>query len=296
MRLLCRGCPQALPGKFLDIHLRSQIIVRMPVITLMTDFGIKDGNVGVMKGVIWGIAPEAQISDLSHMVQAQDIREAAFILARCVPYFPAGTIHVVVVDPGVGTSRRPMAARIGGSYFVGPDNGILTLWLERAQREGLGREFVHLDRPEFWLPAVSHVFHGRDIFSPVAAHLARARELGELGSSISDPVLIAFPKPERTANGWSGEAVHIDHFGNIASNIRQEHLGEALRRKDKIVVRVKDTSINGMVDTFGERPAGELVALLGSTGNLVISVVNGDAAGRLGMDIGDPVQVIIRNG
>src|SRR3972149_2437787 len=145
----------------------------MSVITLMTDFGIKDGNVGVMKGVIWGIAPDVQISDLSHTIQAQNIREAGFILARSVPYFPKGTIHVAVVDPGVGTQRRPMAARIGDWFFVGPDNGLITMWLEHAEKENWTSEFVHLDRPEYWLPVVSHVFHGRDIFSPAAAHLAR---------------------------------------------------------------------------------------------------------------------------
>src|SRR5215510_10182988 len=131
----------------------------MPVISLMTDFGIKDGNVGVMKGVIWGICPGAQISDLSHMIQGQNIREAGYILARSVPYFPKGSIHVVVVDPGVGTQRRPMAARIGDWFYVGPDNGTITVWLERAQQDGWPSEFVQLNRAQYWLQDVSHVFH-----------------------------------------------------------------------------------------------------------------------------------------
>jgi hypothetical protein len=267
----------------------------MPVISLMTDFGIKDGNVGVMKGVIWGIAPGVQISDLSHMIRPQNIREAAYILARSVAYFPKGTIHVVVVDPGVGTARRPMAAHIGDWFFVGPDNGIITLWLERAENEHWEREFVHLDKPEFWLSDVSHVFHGRDIFSPVAAHLANGTPVREMGSAFSNPVLDPFPGPQRTADGWRGEIVHIDHFGNIASNIRVEHLGEALRNMERITVRVKGVVIRGMVDTFGERPAGELVALLGSTGNLIVSEVNGDAAGRLKAKSGDLFQAIIQD-
>jgi len=264
----------------------------MSVITLMTDFGIKDGNVGVMKGVIWGIAPDAQISDLSHMIQPQNVREAAFILARSVPYFPRATVHVVVVDPGVGTARRPMAARIGEWYFVGPDNGLITTWLERAGGAGWSSEFVHLDRPEFWLPEVSHVFHGRDIFSPAAAHLARGISLGELGSPLSDPVLIDMPKPEKTAAGWRGQVVHIDHFGNIASNIRAEHLGDAHRQKSNLLVQINHVEINGMVDTFGERSPGELVALLGSTGNVIVSVVNGDAAERLQARVGDRFEVM----
>ncbi len=262
----------------------------MPVITFMTDFGIKDGNVGVMKGVIWGITPDAQISDLSHMVQAQNIREAAYILGRSVPFFPAGTIHIVVVDPGVGTARRPMAARIGDWFYVGPDNGTLTVWLERAENEAWPCEFVHLNQPKFWLPVVSHVFHGRDIFSPVAAHLARGVALNDLGTPFTDPVRISLPQPVRTANGWRGEVVHIDHFGNLASNIRVEHLGDAFRQKNKIIVRLNSTEVHGIVDTFGERQSGELVALLGSTGNLVLSVVNGNAASKLKAELGDVIE------
>jgi S-adenosyl-L-methionine hydrolase (adenosine-forming) len=255
-------------------------------ITLMTDFGIKDGNVGVMKGVIWRIAPQVQIADLSHMISPQNIPEAALILLRSMPYFPPGSIHVVVVDPGVGTTRRPMAARVGSQYFVGPDNGILTLWLERAIAQGHGTHFVHLDHQEYWLPEVSHVFHGRDIFAPVAAHLARGVPLDKLGAPFEDPVLLQLPQPIRTAVGITGEVIHIDHFGNISTNIRQEHLGQP----DQVVVRLGDAEIHGLVQTFGERPPGDLIALYGSTGNLIVSVVNGSAAQRLGIHLGDRVQ------
>jgi S-adenosyl-L-methionine hydrolase (adenosine-forming) len=261
------------------------------VISLMTDFGIKDGNVGVMKGVIWNIAPDARISDLSHMIQPQNIREAALILARSAPYFPENAIHVVVVDPGVGTTRRPLAAKIGSQYYVGPDNGTITLLLERAEDEGWQTEFVHIDKPEFWLGNVSHVFHGRDIFAPVAGHLASGVPLAELGTRILDPVRLALPKPEQTGRGWRGEIIHIDHFGNIASNIRIEHLAEALKHKDNVTVNLAGEVIRGMVNTFGERQPGELVALLGSTGNLIVSVVNGSASERLGVKTGDPIDV-----
>jgi S-adenosylmethionine hydrolase len=265
----------------------------MSVITLMTDFGIKDGNVGVMKGVIWNICPDAQIADLSHMVGPQNIKEAALILARSAPYFPKNTVHVVVVDPGVGTKRRPMAARIGDWYYVGPDNGIITLLLERAKQENWHCEFIELDKPQFWLQNVSFVFHGRDIFSPAAAHLAKGVALNQLGTAFSDPIQIQLPKPQRTETGWRGEVIHIDHFGNIASNIRIENLGEAIQRKEKIVVRIQGIEINGMVDTFGERPVNDLVALLGSTGNLIVSVVNGNAAAKLGVKVGDPLEAIV---
>jgi S-adenosylmethionine hydrolase len=263
----------------------------MTVITLMTDFGIKDGNVGVMKGVIWGICPAAQISDLSHMIQAQNIREAGYILARSAPYFPKRTVHVVVVDPGVGTERRPMAARAGDWFYVGPDNGTITVWLERAQAENWQTEFVELDRLEYWLQNVSHVFHGRDIFSPVAAHLANGLPLNELGTPFNNPVRLELPKPEKTENGWRGEVIHIDHFGNVSTNIRIEHLGDAMKTKEKISVLLNGIEINGMVNTFGERAVGELVALIGSTGNLGIAVVNGNAQQKLGSKVGDPVEV-----
>lgn len=265
----------------------------MSVITLTTDFGLKDGNVGVMKGVIWGICPTTQIADLSHQIEAQNIRQAAYVLARSVPYFPRDSIHVVVVDPGVGTRRRPMAAKIGDWFYVGPDNGTITGLLERAEQQGWQSAFVELNRIKYWLPNVSFVFHGRDIFSPVAAHLANGIALNELGSPFTDPVRLELPKPEKTSYGWRGEVIHIDHFGNISSNIRVEHLSEALQQKDNIIVRLNGIEIRGLVNTFGERPVGELIALLGSTGNLGIAVVNGNAAEPTGVKIGDEILVRI---
>jgi S-adenosyl-L-methionine hydrolase (adenosine-forming) len=258
-----------------------------PILTLTTDFGLKDGNVGVMKGVIWGIIPQAQIADLSHMIGPQNVAEAALILSRSAPYFPAGTVHVIVVDPGVGTDRRPLAARIGPQFYVAPDNGVLTLVIERAEKNGAEARFVHLDRPEYWLSPVSHVFHGRDIFAPAAAHLARGVALEALGSPAADPIRLALPQPERTARGWRGEIIHVDHFGSLASNIRMEHLGFP----ERVRVRLLGAEIDGLVQTFGERPPGELVALYGSTGNLIVAVVNGSAAQRLQGQPGDTLEV-----
>ena len=261
----------------------------MPIITLMTDFGIKDGNVGVMKGVIWGIAPGVQIADLSHTVSPQNLREAALILARSAPYFPPGSIHVVVVDPGVGTARRHIAARLGTQFFVGPDNGVITLLLERAEAQGWPVEIVHTHKSEYWLAEVSHVFHGRDVFSPIAAHLASGVTLQELGTRIDDPVRLSLPRPQQTLFGWQGEIIHIDHFGNISTNVLKENLGEP----DSIQVRLCGVNIDGMVRTFGERAPGELVALYGSTGYLIVSVVNGNAAQRLNAAVGDTVEVVV---
>lgn len=261
----------------------------MSFITLMTDFGIKDGNVGVMKGVIWGISPHAQIADLSHMIGPQNVAEAALILARSAQYFPSGTIHVVVVDPGVGTVRRPIAARLGYQFFVGPDNGLCTLLLEQAERENATIEFVHINRSRYWLPEVSYVFHGRDIFAPVAAHLSNGVPLVEVGSHIKDPVRLDLPRPQPIEGGWQGEVIHIDHFGNIATNLMRSQLGSLIQAR----VSLCGVEIDGLVNTFGERQPGELVVLFGSTGNLIVSVVNGSAAARLSPQIGDPVEVRI---
>jgi hypothetical protein len=255
----------------------------------MTDFGLKDGNVGVMKGIILGIAPHAHIVDISHHIEPQNIREAALILFRSAPYFPQGTIHVVVVDPGVGTSRRPIAARIGSQFFVGPDNGILTMWLEQSESQDQQNEFVHLEHPQYWLPEISHVFHGRDIFAPTAAHLANGVTLQALGKQISDPVRLFLPQPQPTALGLLGEIIHVDHFGNLSTNIRCEHLAP----QAEVIVRLAGVEIQGLVRTFGERPSGEVVALYGSTGNLIISVVNGNAAKRLNVNIGERVEVVL---
>lgn len=258
-------------------------------ITLLTDFGLKDGNVGVMKGVIWSIAPRVQITDLSHQIQPQNLSEAALILLRSAPYFPDGTIHVVVVDPGVGTERRPLAGRVGEQYFVGPDNGVLTMWLEWAEHEGLEIEFVHTNVTRFWRDQISHVFHGRDIFAPVAGHLAAGVKLGDFGPRVDELVRLAIPRPQRTESGWRGEVIHRDHFGSLSTNIRVEDLGFP----DQLTIHIGGVEITDLVNTFGERPPGSLVALYGSTGNLIISVVNGSAAERLGVAIGTPVEVLL---
>jgi S-adenosylmethionine hydrolase len=254
-------------------------------ITLMTDFGIKDGNVGVMKGVILGIAPNAQIVDLSHTISPQNVGEAALVLARSAPYFPPGTIHVVVVDPGVGTARRHIAARLGEQFYVCPDNGILTLLLERAETEGWRVEIVHTKNPNL-VSSAMYSTGGHLRRSPPTWQTACLQALDDF----HDPVRLSLPRPQRTSSGWRGEVIHIDHFGNISTNLRVEHLGEPPQSIEVYLCGVK---IQGMVRTFGERPAGELVALYGSTGNLIVSVVNGNAAQRLNAKVGDTVEVLV---
>jgi len=260
----------------------------MRMITLTTDFGLKDGNVGVMKGVIASINPQVEIVDLSHLIAAQNVFEGALVMGRSVNYFPENTIHIGVVDPGVGTQRRPIAARLGRQWFVGPDNGLCTLMWHHARQQGLPLAFYHLDRPEFWLPEISNVFHGRDIFSPVGAHLSLGVPFEKLGTRIEDPTLLDFPTPNRTQHGWLGEVIHVDHFGNLATNIMREQLKEL----GPVSVYCCGQDTGRLVRTFGDRQPGELVALVGSSGNLIISVVNGSAASLLDAQRGDPVEVL----
>lgn len=262
----------------------------MKVLTLTTDFGTEDGNVGVMKGVIWGIAPGLHIADLSHQIAPQNIRQAAFILARQVFYFPTGTVHVVVVDPGVGTARRPIAAKIGTQFFVGPDNGVFSPLYLRGEKEGWPIKIVHTNRPEFWRDEISNVFHGRDIFSPVGAHLASGKDLSELGEFVDDPVRIAWVKPQRKENSLMGEVVHIDHFGNMFVSITEENLSGL----EVITVQLGDYRISGMSRTFGEKAPGELIALYSSTNDLLIAQVNGSAAKAMQAKVGDNVEVLVK--
>jgi S-adenosylmethionine hydrolase len=257
------------------------------IITLTTDFGQSDYDAGVLTGVIWCIAPQARVVDLSHAIARHNVLEAALLLERCTPYFPSGTIHVGVVDPGVGTQRRGLAARLGNLSFVGPDNGLLTLLLKRALSAAEPVEMVHLDQPRFWQPKVSAIFHGRDVFAPVAAHLANGVRLNELGSPVTDPVLLEFPQPQRSTHGWRGSVLHVDAFGNLSTNLDHTHIPV----KGRVKINIADTQIDGLVATFGEGRPGQLVALFDSSGKLCICVVNGNAASRLQTGVGDPLEV-----
>jgi S-adenosylmethionine hydrolase len=261
----------------------------MNVITLTTDFGSGDHEAGVLKGVIWKIAPDVHIADLSHDIPPHDILAGALLLSRCVPYFPVGTIHVGVIDPGVGTERRGLAMRLGSQFFVGPDNGLFTLVLEYAEAHSWPIECVCLDQPQYWLPDVKNIFHGRDVFSPVAAHIANGIPITALGTPVSDPIQLPIPQPQRTIDGWQAQIIHIDHFGNLATNLREDVFSS---RKD-VVFLIKDVKIRGLVNAFGDRQPGELVALFDSSGYLAISVVNGSAAQRLGCKPGDLVEISI---
>ncbi len=259
------------------------------IITLLTDFGLKDGYPGIMKGVIWQIAPGCQVADLTHEITPQNILEGALAIGRACSYFPAGTIHVGVVDPGVGTERRPIAARLGQHYFVGPDNGLFTLPLQAAEAAGQTVAAVHLDQAQYWLPQVSASFHGRDIFAPVAAHLANGTLLDELGTRIDNLQRIHIPHPQPTEYGWQANINHIDHFGNLSTNL---NINDLAGRQVK-EIRCAGISISELSRAYGDHPDGELVALIDSSGALSIAIVNGNAAARLNAQIGQAIQVIL---
>jgi S-adenosyl-L-methionine hydrolase (adenosine-forming) len=260
----------------------------MPIITITTDFGNKDGFVGTMRGVIWSICPAAQIADITHDIPPQDVTTGAIALWRAAPFFPVNTVHLAVVDPGVGTKRRPMAAKVGGQYFVGPDNGLFTPLILDCERIGGEMVFIHLDQPEYWLENVSHTFHGRDIFSPIAAHLAAGVPLKKMGTPFTDAVRLSMPSAERTSNGWVAHIMVIDIFGNMTIDLP----ASALDGRRDVRVKVKGQEINGLVQSYGHRKPGEFVALVDSEGFVEVAVVNGSAAKMLDMKLGDAVEII----
>jgi S-adenosylmethionine hydrolase len=264
----------------------EEVAIDVKIITLLTDFGSRDGYPAIMKGVILGIAPRVQIVDITHEVAPQDVREGAFTLARCAPWFLPGSVHVAVVDPGVGGARRALAARLGEQFFVAPDNGLISLVYHQAVFSGAVIEMVQLDRPQFWLPQVSRSFHGRDVFAPVAAHLVSGVPLIELGSPLNDPVLLSIPQPVQTSTGWRGEVIHIDHFGNLTCNLRRQHLAGLAQP----VLQAAGRSAP-LVQAYADVQPGQLAALLDSDGWLSLAVVNGSAAQMLGAKVGDLVEL-----
>jgi len=265
----------------------------MAFITLTTDFGTRQGSDGVLHGAIYRIAPDAVITDLSHNITPQDIREANFVVDNSAFFFPEGTIHVVVVDPGVGTDRYPIAARIGPQFFVAPDNGVLTACMDRAERAGWTSEFVVLDRPEYWLDAVSMTFHGRDLFSPVGAHLAAGVTLSDLGTPLETPVRFPLWGADRAEDGSvTGEVIYIDDFGNAICSILPDEIAH-LPVPEGVEVELCGARIRGMVRTFGdsEYDTDTLIALWDSSGYLLVSENNGTGGKVIRPRPGDPVTV-----
>ena len=236
------------------------------IITLTTDFGLQDHYVSAMKAVMLGIAPNARLVDISHEIPPQDIMAGAWVIRNTAFLFPKKSIHLVVVDPGVGTDRNPIALEVNNQIFVGPDNGIFSLFFEEFTYKA-----YKLNNPNYWRGIRSRTFHGRDLFSPIAAHLAKGVGLEELGDPISDLVSYHWAVPIGDKDGLQGWIIHIDRFGNLITNISEELIENTIGRR-KVRIYVGNTMIDHLVNTFEDVAPGEPAAFLGSSGMMEIGM------------------------
>jgi S-adenosylmethionine hydrolase len=252
------------------------------IITLTTDFGVRDPYVAEMKAAILNVTRQVHLVDVTHAVEPHDITEGALALEAAARSFPTGTVHLAVVDPGVGTARRGIAVAAGGHIFIGPDNGLFTPVLE-----GPGWEAFELRAPEFRLARVSRTFHGRDVFAPAAAHVAAGLDPARLGPSVSDPVRLPWPEVREVAGTVAGAVLHVDRFGNLVTSI---HAGAVAGLGETATILVANHRLP-LVGTYGDLAAGHAGALIGSRDRLEIAVREGSAAAQLGAQRGTPVLV-----
>ena len=258
-----------------------------PIITLLTDFGNKDHYVGVMKGVIFAINPKATIVDISHQISPQNIVEGAFLLSNVYTYFPQGTIHIAVVDPGVGSERKPILVKGENSFFVGPDNGIFGLLYDKFKKHSV----IELTNPRFFLKSISTTFHGRDIFAPVAAYLSLGFPPLKMGKEIKNFQSLSLPQPIVKGGKIKGMVIYIDSFGNVITNISVHHLKKL--RKKYYKIKIGNKVISGLSKNYQEVKKGELLATIGSSDLLEISVREGSAQKNLKSKTGNRVSVFI---
>jgi len=259
-----------------------------PIVTFTSDFGTEDWFVGVVHGVVHEVCPAARVVDLNHAIPPGDIARAAFILEAAAADFEPGTVHLVVVDPGVGTARRAIACRARGQLFVGPDNGVLD-WALRALDA-----VTHALEDERWFRhPVSRTFHGRDVFGPVAAHLASGVALDAMGPRIADALHLTRPMVHRTEDGLSGRVRYIDRFGNALTDILHSDLAQAFGTtpESALDVHAGGRWIHCIAHSYGDAPIGTLVAIVGSSNRLEIAQVGGHAALRFGLGVGDAISV-----
>jgi len=261
--------------------------VARPIITLTTDYGLNDHLVGTLKGVILKIVPEATIVDITHNVTPYDLLDGALAIGSAYAYFPARTIHVVVVDPGVGTDRRPLLVSGESHYFVAPDNGVLSLIYEREQNV-LVR---HANVEHYYLQPVSKTFHGRDVFAPIAAWLAKGSQAASKGDEITDYKKFATPKPKPADGGLKGVVLRVDSFGNLITNFRAEDLSADALENGNVSMQVGNQAISKLVDTYARGAQGEAFAYIGSSGYVEIGMNRGNASKSLG--VGRGVQITL---
>ncbi|MBC7129645.1 SAM-dependent chlorinase/fluorinase [Candidatus Bathyarchaeota archaeon] len=257
------------------------------IITLTTDFGLSDPYVAEMKAVILSINPEAKIVDITHQIEKFNIRMAAFVLSAAAPYFPENTIHVVVVDPGVGTQRKPILIETKNSFFIGPDNGVLTL---AAKKQGI-RHIYEISNPCFMLEKISQTFHGRDIFAPAAAHLSKGVPPSNFGREIRRIIMPKFARIIRKGQMLVGEVLHVDGFGNIITNFTEKDV-EWTGVKDEVDIKIKESRMNlKLCKAYAEVELHKPLAIIGSHGFLEISVNQGNAAEIFNVKAGDKVTL-----
>jgi len=258
-----------------------------PIITLTTDFGLDDHLVGAMKGVILRINPEARIVDITHRVAAYDLFDAAITIAQAYRYYPACTIHVVVVDPGVGTPRRPILATAGEQFFIAPDNGVLSLIYEREPAVVVR----HLNASHYFLDSPSPTFHGRDVFSPVAAWLSRTLQPESFGVEIADYARLALPQPQIEHNAVKGVILRRDNFGNLLTNLTPENVPQLQERAARFRLHAGSAVITRLAETFAEGAGDEPALVLGSSGFYEIFINRGDAARKLALGPGSEIRI-----
>jgi S-adenosylmethionine hydrolase len=255
------------------------------IITLTTDYGTNDHLVGTLKGVILKINPDATIVDITHGVAPFDLLDGALAIGSAYAYFPPKTIHVVVVDPGVGTERRPLLVSGDNQYFVAPDNGVLSLIYER----NANLVVRHATAEHYYLQPISSTFHGRDIFAPVAAWLSKSWQTASMGDEIHDYKKFALPRPRSGDGQTNGLVLRVDSFGNLITNFRSEDLPDSARSSGQLSLQVGSQTVSRLVDTFARGQNGEPVAYMGSSGYLEIAVNKGNAARALGIGRGAAV-------
>jgi len=253
------------------------------IITLTTDFGAADWFVGTMKGVILGLQPRAQIVDITHEIPAGDIRAGAFALAASYKFFPKRTVHVALIDPGVGSGRRAIAVQTVNYFFVGPDNGVLSLALSREKIKAVHQ----ITNEQLFLHPVSNTFHGRDVFAPVAANLSKGLPLWKVGAPIQEFVKLSWPEPQRAANSIKGQIAYIDRFGNAITNIGNATL--TLLAEGSCEIIVKGKRLCALQPIYQAVPSGKAVAVPGSGGFLELAVNGGSAAKKFKLKVGDTV-------
>lgn len=259
------------------------------IITITTDFGLRDPYQGAIKGVVLKLNPRANIVDITHLITPGDIVEGAFILSGAAPFFPASTVHLAVVDPGVGTRRRPVLIETARFFFVGPDNGLLSM---AAERDGIKR-VIELTNKEYFLPEVSETFHGRDIFAPVAAHLALGADPGSFGPLVQEAHGLESAQPTSEGGLLRGTVIHVDYFGNLITNIRGEYLMEHITRTGpgRVEAAINGRRISGLSSTYGSVEKGALAVLIGSSGYMEIALNRGSASKELGAGRGSGVEL-----